>query len=252
MASVLAMRDPRLEAYAELIVRCLRVEPGWQVYVGGNPQAAPLLEEVAALVGERGAYALPRISFNSVSAGSIGWLRRAPLELLGTLAPLQEHELRTVDALLFVQAPDNSRDTSDVDPERLAAVRAAYRSGQLADHEPRDPVDGLPVPDGGAGAGRRALDRGVHGPPLRGGAPGLGRDRRGHAQARRPLRRCRRGANRRRRNRSASVARGAHDAGRRARREPARGRVLRLSRSRPRRRAPSPSPSSPPCSAAAS
>jgi aminopeptidase len=131
------MQDPRLRAYAELIVRCLRVEPGWQVFVGGNPQAAPLLEEVAGLVGERGAYALPRISFSSVSTGSLSWLRRAPLELLGTLAPLQAQELRTVDALLFVQAPDNSRDTSDVDPERLAAVRAAYRevSSRITNHE---------------------------------------------------------------------------------------------------------------------
>ena len=44
------MADQRDRAYAELIVDgCLGVQPGWQVLVGGNPQARPLLEELCAV-----------------------------------------------------------------------------------------------------------------------------------------------------------------------------------------------------------
>ncbi len=58
------MADSRDRRYAELIVdSCLRVQPGWQVYVGGNPQARPLLEEICGAVARRGAYALLRVSF---------------------------------------------------------------------------------------------------------------------------------------------------------------------------------------------
>ena len=58
------MADPRDREYAELIVDgCLGVQPGWQVLVGGNPQARPLLEEICAALARRGAYALLRVSF---------------------------------------------------------------------------------------------------------------------------------------------------------------------------------------------
>ncbi|MGL6279648.1 MAG: aminopeptidase [Gaiella sp.] len=122
------MADPRDDAYAELIVRCLRIEPGWQVWVGGNLRAAPLLERVSALVGERGAYALTRLSLEGSVTASPAWLQSAPLELLARPAPLVERELREVDALLFVQAPENTRTASAIDAQRLAAVRAAYRT----------------------------------------------------------------------------------------------------------------------------
>lgn len=128
--------DPRDHAYAELIVRCLKLEPGWQVYVGGNPAALPLLEEVSGLVADAGAYALLRISLNSVTVGSQRWLDRASDELVSRPAPLVEHELRTVDALLFVHAPENTRESSRYPSERLTSIRAAYRPAtqRITDH----------------------------------------------------------------------------------------------------------------------
>jgi aminopeptidase len=128
--------DARDVDYAELIVRCLHVEPGSQVYVGGNPPAVPLLEEVCALVAERGAYALFRLSLAGLTSGSRRWLESAPLELVRTPAPLLDHELRSVDAALFVNAPLNTRDASSISADRLAAVRAAYRpaSERITNH----------------------------------------------------------------------------------------------------------------------
>lgn len=119
--------DPRDRAYAELIADCLHLEPGWQVLVGGNPEARPLLEELSAVIGARGAYALLRVSFDRVLTTSLGWLESAPLELLAQPAPLVVHELKTVDALVFVAAPDNTRAAAEVDWQRIGAVQAAYR-----------------------------------------------------------------------------------------------------------------------------
>lgn len=122
------MPDPRDRQYAELIVDgCLRVQPGWQVYVGGNPLARPLLEEVCAALARRGAYALLRVSFEGFAAQSLSWLANAPLELVAKPAGLTIHELENVDALLFVSAPDNTRAAAAIDSERMGALQAAHR-----------------------------------------------------------------------------------------------------------------------------
>src|SRR6478735_6870849 len=94
--SVEAMADSRDRAYAELIVGdCLRVEPGWQVLVGGNPQARPLLEELCGAIGRRGAYALLRVSFEGFLPQSLRWVEEVALELLAQPAPLFSNEIRT-------------------------------------------------------------------------------------------------------------------------------------------------------------
>ena len=124
--------DPRDRAYAELIVDgCLGVQPGWQVVVAGNPQARPLLEEVGGAVGARGAYALLRVSFETLTIPMLPWLERVPLELVSAPAPLVVHELQTVDALLFVSAPDNTRSVAAVGWERIGAVQRAYRGANM-------------------------------------------------------------------------------------------------------------------------
>jgi aminopeptidase len=122
------MADPRDRAYAELIVEgCLGVQPGWQVIVGGNPQARPLLEEVCGAVARRGAYALLRVSFEGLLAQSLSWVSSAPLELVAEPAGVIVPELESVDALLFVSAPDNTRASAAIPSERMGALQAAYR-----------------------------------------------------------------------------------------------------------------------------
>ncbi len=122
------MPDSRDRDYAELIVDgCLRVQPGWQVYVGGNPLARPLLEEVCGVLARRGAYALLRVSFEGFAAQSLTWLANAPLELVAEPAGLTVHELANVDALLFVSAPDNTRAAASIESERMGALQAGHR-----------------------------------------------------------------------------------------------------------------------------
>lgn len=121
------MADPRNRAYAELLVdTCLGVQPGWQVMVLGSPLARPLLDEVARLLGERDAYPLMRLSFDGMLA-SRSWVRAASLERLAVPAPIDLHAVESCDALIAIDAPENTRDAVSVDAERNAALQGAFR-----------------------------------------------------------------------------------------------------------------------------
>jgi aminopeptidase len=95
--------------------------------VWGYPQARPLLEAVTREIGRRGAYPLLRLTFGGGLVYHRDWVRHAPLELLREPAPIDVHTLDHCDALLAIAAPDNTRDGSDIAPERLSAVQGAYR-----------------------------------------------------------------------------------------------------------------------------
>jgi aminopeptidase len=71
------LADPRIEAYAKLIVeRCLDVQPGWQVLVRSTPLARPLLDELERQIAKRGAHAIMRINWNLWPTDWLG--RRRP------------------------------------------------------------------------------------------------------------------------------------------------------------------------------
>ena len=118
------MADPRLASYASLLVeRCVDVQPGWQVLVRASPRG-----EAARRGGRRRdraprAYALPRLSF----ARSSPWLAEAPEELLGTLAEIDAYELDNADCFIVIDAPENTREGSDISPERLMLRQQATR-----------------------------------------------------------------------------------------------------------------------------
>ena len=121
------MSDPRDRQLAELLVdTCVGVQPGWQVLVIGTPQGRPLLEEIVEKVAERDAYALLRVTFDA-NIASRTWLRTASLERIAIPAPIEQHAIETCDALIAVDAPENTRDAASVDVQRTAAIQGAYR-----------------------------------------------------------------------------------------------------------------------------
>ena len=121
------MSDPRDRQLAELLVdTCVGVQPGWQVLLVGTPPGRPLLEEIAQLLGERDAYALLRVSFDATFVPR-PWMRVAPMERLATIPAVDRHMLETCDALIVIDAPENTRDAASVDSERMAALQGAYR-----------------------------------------------------------------------------------------------------------------------------
>lgn len=121
------MADPRDRQLAELLVdTCVGVQPGWQVLVLGTPQGRPLVEEVVRRIAERDAYALLRVVFDGNIAPRT-WLRAASLERIAVPASIEQHAIETCDALIAVDAPENTRDAASVDAERTAMLQGAYR-----------------------------------------------------------------------------------------------------------------------------
>jgi aminopeptidase len=121
--------DPRIPEYARLLVeRCLRVQPGWQVLVGGSPLARPLLEELSRQIAAKEAYVLPRISLAGTSPlYDYQWALQAPLELLGELPPLDRYVVDRIDGLIVVEAPENTRARAAFSPERYEVLLRALR-----------------------------------------------------------------------------------------------------------------------------
>jgi aminopeptidase len=118
------MADPRLASYASLLVeRCVDVQPGWQVLIRATPAARPLVEEVVSAIARREAYALPRLSFSRSSA----WVSAAPEEQLARVPEIDAHELDFADCMIVIDAPENTREGSDISPERHILRRQAYR-----------------------------------------------------------------------------------------------------------------------------
>jgi aminopeptidase len=118
--------DDRIRRYAELLVdRCVEVRPGWQVVVNAQVWARPLVEEVQRLIAQRGAYAITLLSYDTVGGA---WARAAPEELLATPAPITQQVQATADAFIVVVAPENTRDGTDVSPERAALAGRASRT----------------------------------------------------------------------------------------------------------------------------
>jgi aminopeptidase len=119
--------DPRVEAYARLLVeRCLDVQPGWQVLLRTTPLARPLLEEVAGLIGRRGAYAVVRLGFTLWPLDYV-WAAEAPEELVSELPAIDAYACDHMDARITIDAPENTREGAELPPERLALAKKAER-----------------------------------------------------------------------------------------------------------------------------
>ena len=119
--------DPRVEQYAKLLVEtCVDVQPGWQVLVRGGMLARPLLEALSVEIAGRGAYALERLSLDG-NGINVPWANSAPEELLDRLPAIDEYMWKHADALIAVEAPENTRELTALPPGRHARVQAGLR-----------------------------------------------------------------------------------------------------------------------------
>jgi aminopeptidase len=119
--------DPRIEQYARLLVEtCLDVQPGSQVLVRTSVLARPLVEEISRQLARRGAYALLRLSLDGAGT-NVPWVSEAPEDLLSNPSSIVRYELEHADALVAIEAPENTREASAVSQERLSLVQAGVR-----------------------------------------------------------------------------------------------------------------------------
>src|SRR5919206_3851068 len=106
------MADPRVREYAKLLVeRCLDVQPDWQVLIRTTALAEPLYHELAALIGGRGAYVLPRIGF-TLWPTDVHWAAAAPEEVVDELPAIEKFDSDHMDARITIEAPENTRELS--------------------------------------------------------------------------------------------------------------------------------------------
>ena len=120
------MVDPRVEKLAGLLVeRCLDVQPGWQVLVMGHPGGRPLLEEVCRQIGRRGAYALLRLRIDSPPLRA--WMLEADESLIAEFPGIDAHSYDNMDSYVVIEAPENTRNGSDIPAERTALRSKATR-----------------------------------------------------------------------------------------------------------------------------
>jgi aminopeptidase len=120
-----------ISRYAELLVDySIGVRPGWQVLVATTTEAEPLARELSRLIGQRGAYALQRISFGARWPVDADWLCAAPE--LG-VPPLEQQVYDAVDALILVTAPRLGGPVPPAATMRRAvtALRARGRAGEI-------------------------------------------------------------------------------------------------------------------------
>jgi aminopeptidase len=126
------MADPRVEAYARLLVgRSIAARAGDQVLVATTTEARPLAEALSHELARRGAYALTRISFGGLYPLDVAWFEAAPPELAARLPQLEQDVVDRVDAAVFVLAPEDPPRDAELSPEARRAYRAqftAYRA----------------------------------------------------------------------------------------------------------------------------
>jgi aminopeptidase len=137
--------DPRIERLAGLLVeRGVDVQPNWQVLVMGHPPARPLLEEICRQIGRRGAYALLRLRIDSPPLRA--WMLEADEEVLAKLAAIDAHEYDEMDSYIVVEAPENTRDGSEIPAELLSLRSKATRPHMLKIFSGEKPWVGLDFP----------------------------------------------------------------------------------------------------------
>ena len=136
LSAIIQSVDERIPAYAKLLVeRSLDVQSGWQVVVLANVAARPLVEEVAAAIARRDAYAIVRIELGDWRLPiSLAWAREASDELLARLAPIEQHAADAADARMTIHAPENTRESSDFGAARLQLLRKALEPWTARTH----------------------------------------------------------------------------------------------------------------------
>ena len=121
------LRDPRVEAYAKLLVeRCLDVQPGWEVLIRSTPLARPLLEELERQIARRDAYAITRINW-SLWPIDHTWASEAPEDMLSELPEIDRFACNRMDARITLDAPENTRSEASISPERRSLARKAAK-----------------------------------------------------------------------------------------------------------------------------
>jgi aminopeptidase len=117
------MRDPRIEKLAQVLVNySTEVRPGDLVAVRGDSLAQPLLLAVYEEVLKAGGQPVATVALEGAPEALYEHASDAQLDFTN---PIQQHLIETVDVLVSIGAPANSRSLTNVAPERQARTARA-------------------------------------------------------------------------------------------------------------------------------
>lgn len=112
------MKDPRILKTAEILVDySTKVKKGDYVQIVADYAAKDLALEVYRLVIKKGAYALIRIG---LPGAAYNYYRYASKKQLKHFPKLAMHEMKNVDVVIYLGAPRNTRELSNIDPKKVS------------------------------------------------------------------------------------------------------------------------------------
>ena len=118
------MSDIRLNRLANVLVNySTRVKAGDWVHVNANWQAIPLVKEVVAYILKAGGN--PSVSLESSDLNEV-FMAKAGDAQLQWMPPLDMHMIKNANVWIIIEAPENTRAMSGIDPSRQQMRNQAY------------------------------------------------------------------------------------------------------------------------------
>jgi aminopeptidase len=118
------MSDIRLNRLANVLVNySTRVKAGEWVHVNANWQAIPLVKEVVAYILKVGGN--PSVSLESSDLNAV-FMAKAGDEQLQWMPPFDMYMIKNANVWIIIEAPENTRVLSSIDPSRQKIRNQAY------------------------------------------------------------------------------------------------------------------------------
>lgn len=119
------MVDERIKKAADILVNhSTRIDKGEHVKIYAGYDARPLALEISRLILKKGAYPLLDIKLPGYE---YVFLKNASHKVLRTLPEISLYEIKHVDAVINILTPTNTRELSNINPERIATYRRAVQ-----------------------------------------------------------------------------------------------------------------------------
>jgi aminopeptidase len=109
-----------------------------QVLIRTTPLARPLLEEIVRLIARRRAFPLVRLAF-TLWPTDLVWAAEARADVVEQMPDIDGYALAHMDARISIDAPENTREDSELGPEKMAAMAKRtepYAARIMADEIP--------------------------------------------------------------------------------------------------------------------
>jgi aminopeptidase len=115
------MKDPRIEKYAEVLLKyCIKLKKDQLLSIRGTPLATPLIKELYRQALLMGAHPYTRIIVEGLMEI---YFKHSSEKQLKFITPLQKYEVEKTDALVSIMSSFNTKELSNIDPKKQAIAQ---------------------------------------------------------------------------------------------------------------------------------